>query len=87
MFCSLLPVVLLFSVFSALLRLCYAFPESSTSFPRSISLLRQPLPSRDFHEWGQWAKAQREWLNVKYADDQPQKRGTGTNLYVEAQNL
>ncbi|KAF8235612.1 acid protease [Tricholoma matsutake] len=76
--CS-LPVFLFFSF--SLSRFGFALPESSTPLPQSIPLHRRALPPRNTDEWGAWAKAQRAWLEAKYADEsQPHKRASGTNL-------
>jgi hypothetical protein len=86
MLCSFL--VFFLSSFS-LSQLGLALPGTATptSGSRSIILRRRPQPSRDFVQWGEWAKAQREGLITKYAGSatgsQPQKRGSGTNLYVK----
>ncbi|KAL1762707.1 aspartic peptidase domain-containing protein [Schizophyllum commune] len=47
-----------------------------------MSLKRRNMKARSFDEMGQWARAQREHLSMKYAGRDSRKRSTGTNLIV-----
>lgn len=59
-----------------------AVPQTTTPPGVSMSLLRRSPSPKTAEEWGVWAKSNKEMLGAKYGGSQPQKRSSGTNLFV-----
>jgi len=60
----------------------FAIPRPSSTAGQSIALRRRSTALRTEKEWALWAKNQREVLMTKYSVAKPQRRSSGTNLFV-----
>jgi cathepsin D len=72
-------LALLLSSFTSIV---FAIPRPSSTAGQSIALRRRSTAHRTEEEWARWAKNQREILMTKYGVPQPQRRSSGTNLFV-----